>query len=123
MNLISREELKQKLESGEDVKLVMTMHELAFQEAHLPGSLNIYRLEDALSILKPQDEIVVYCSHQICVASIMAYQLLRQHGYQKVRRYAGGLNAWAEAGYPLASLSGTDLLQDVSASITAGDMQ
>ena len=47
------------------------------------------------------DEIVVYCSDEACVASRAAYQLLVNRGYKNVRRYAGGLSAWEDAGYPL----------------------
>ena len=43
---------------------------------------------------------MVYCTNVNC-ASIMAYNLLVQHGYGDVRRYAGGLDDWEEAGYPL----------------------
>jgi rhodanese-related sulfurtransferase len=102
MHLITREELKQKLENGDSFKLVMTMHEIAFQQAHIPNSINIYRLEDALTLLHPNDDIVIYCSHEVCSASIMAYHLLAENGYQQVRRYAGGLSDWSAAGYPLA---------------------
>lgn len=101
MKLISRQELKEKIDSQADVKLVMTMHERAFAQAHIPSSINIYRLEDALEALNPEDEIVVYCSHEVCLASITAYRLLDHHGYGNVRRYAGGLTDWAAAGYPL----------------------
>lgn len=102
MHLITREELVQKLQNGDDFKLVMTMHEVAFQQAHIPKSINIFRLEDALARLRPDDDIVVYCTDEACMASAMAYRLLKDHGYQRVRRYAGGLSDWAEAGYPLA---------------------
>jgi rhodanese-related sulfurtransferase len=101
MQLITRDELKQKMESGQPFKLVMTLHESAYRQAHIPNSINIYRLEDALAILSPEDEIIVYCSDEICIASIKAYHILRQHGYENVRRYAGGLTDWANAGYPL----------------------
>ena len=38
MNLISREELKEKLDRGDDVKLVLTLGELGFRAKHIPGS-------------------------------------------------------------------------------------
>lgn len=101
MQLITRDELKQKLDSGQPIKLVMTLHETLFRQAHIPTSLNIYQLEDALERLHPEDEIVVYCSDEVCTASIRGYHLLREHGYKNVRRYAGGLVDWANAGYPL----------------------
>jgi 3-mercaptopyruvate sulfurtransferase SseA len=35
------------------------------------------------------------------MASVALYQLLERNGYRNVRRFAGGLQAWQEAGYPL----------------------
>jgi hypothetical protein len=41
MNLISREELKEKLECGDEFKLVNALDEWAFNAKHIPGSINI----------------------------------------------------------------------------------
>jgi rhodanese-related sulfurtransferase len=101
MNLISREELKEKLDRGDDFKLVMTLGGWAFQAKHIPGSLNISDPKDHAKLLKLDDEIVVYCSGVDCLASISAYRILKSKGYTNVRRYAGGLADWEKAGYPL----------------------
>ena len=98
---IEREELKQKLESGNDFKLVMTLHDFAYQAAHIPGSVHFPTVEATLAALDKDDEIVVYCSDEACVASQYAYRALIDHGYRNVRRYAGGLSDWSAAGYPL----------------------
>ena len=52
-------------------------------------------------MLSPDDEIVVYCSSEACVASISAYNIPTLKGFKNVRRYAGGLLDWENAGYPL----------------------
>lgn len=101
MNLISREELKEKLDRGDNFKLVMTLGEWAYQLKHIPGSLNISRLEDAAGLISPDDEIVVYCANVACISSRAAYQNLHDHGFTNIRRYAGGLEDWEAAGYPL----------------------
>lgn len=101
MKTIDREELKAKLDRGDDFELVMTLGELAYQAKHIPGSRNIYRKDDLLEALKPEDEIVVYCSNPECPASVMAFNFLESRGYEHVRRYAGGLLDWEGAGYPL----------------------
>ncbi len=101
VKVISREELKEKLDRGDDFKLVMTLSDWAFQAKHIPGSLHIDKPEKASSLLDPQDEIVVYCSNVVCTASQMAYHYLTSKGYQNVRRYAGGIEDWELAGYPL----------------------
>jgi rhodanese-related sulfurtransferase len=101
MNLISGEELKQKSDRGDKFKLVNALGEWAFNAKHIPGSINISKIEDAKKILNPRDEIIIYCSNTSCIASIIGYQLLTRMGYKNVRRYAGGIEDWEERGYPL----------------------
>ncbi len=43
----------------------------------------------------------MYCSHVDCIASKAAYQMLEQREYPHIHRYAGGLQDWEDAGYPL----------------------
>lgn len=101
MNLISREELRRKLERGDEFKLVMTLSGFAYRIKHIPGSLQFETVEEAVGVLDREDEIVVYCADVHCVASIYAYRLLEREGFTRVRRYAGGVADWEEAGYPL----------------------
>ena len=89
MKLISREELREKLERGDDFKLAMTLENWAFQLKHIPGSINIFPTEVTNGGLDPNDEIVVYCAAPACPASIIAYQRLKASGYEKVRRCPG----------------------------------
>ncbi len=98
---ISRDDLKAKLDRGDDFRLVMTLHEFAFRATHIPGSEHFPTITGAYTALDPNDEIVVYCSDEACVASQMAYRALIEHGYTNVRRYAGGLSDWHDAGLPL----------------------
>ena len=98
---MKREELKAKLDRGDDFKLVMTMHESHFHAEHIPGSTWIDSMEKAARSLRPEDEIVVYCSDPACFASRMAATHLEKAGYEHVYHYEGGLRQWAEAGYPL----------------------
>jgi len=101
MELIDTEELKQKLDLGEDFKLVMVQGEWEYRAMHIPGSLRVSTLEEGANTLDPDDEIVLYDSGTYCVASRMAYKILKEHGYQHVRCYAGGLEEWESAGYPV----------------------
>ena len=103
---IDRDELKAKLDRGDDFKLVMAMHEWGFNAAHIPGSVHFNTVADAEKHLDRDDEIVVYCSDPACVASQFAYRWLIDAGYTNVRRYPGGVSDWASAGYDLASISG-----------------
>jgi hypothetical protein len=45
MNLISREELKEKLDRGDKFKLVNALGEWAFNAKHIPGSINISNIQ------------------------------------------------------------------------------
>ncbi len=101
MNLISREELKAKIDSGHDFKLVMTLSEWAFRAKHIPGSLNIDNVSKVAELLRPDDEIVVYCSDENCPASKFAFHQLTTNGFERVSRYAGGIADWEDAGLPL----------------------
>ena len=101
MTTIKKEELKNKLEAHENVKLFMALDRRAYEKVHIPGSLFFDSLEEAFENLKKDDEIVVYCTNPICPASYRAYQALRSRGYRKLARYAGGLEDWSTAGYPL----------------------
>ncbi len=99
---ISREELRAKLDRGDDFRLVMTLNEWAFNAQHIPGSLHFNTPTEYAAALRPDDEIVVYCSDSACVASQFAYKALIDGGYSNVRRYEGGLSDWADAGLELA---------------------
>jgi rhodanese-related sulfurtransferase len=103
MELITREELRSRLERGDRLKLVMTMSEPAFRTKRLPRSLHAATIEEALALVEPGDEVIVYCSNVYCRASIYAYHALTRGGHANVRRYAGGIVDWEEAGYPLES--------------------
>jgi rhodanese-related sulfurtransferase len=98
---ISREDLQAKLARGDQFKLVMTLNEWAFRAKHIPTSLHFNNSAEMLAALKKDDEIVVYCSNVSCLGSVAAYYHLVDHGYPHVRRFAGGLIEWEEAGLPL----------------------
>jgi 3-mercaptopyruvate sulfurtransferase SseA len=103
MNLITRAELREKLDRQEEFKLVMTLSAHAYEEKRIPTSLHADCVEDALEVLDPVDEVVVYCGDVRCAASIYAYHSLERAGFTRVRRYAGGIADWEDAGYRLDS--------------------
>ncbi len=98
---IEREELRQKLARGDRLKLVMSLDEPAFLAKRIPGSIHFNTPAELLAGLRKDDEIVVYCSNPVCLASLAVYHRLADHGYTNVRRYAGGLVDWEDAGLPL----------------------
>ena len=101
MDLISRDELKAALDNNDPLKLVMTLGDFGFQAKHIPDSIQVKSAEDVEAKLEKDDVIVVYCSNVDCAASQMAYHMLTRAGYKNVRRYAGGIVDWDDAGLPL----------------------
>jgi rhodanese-related sulfurtransferase len=104
---ISREELRAKMDRGEGVILVETLGPRYYEDAHLPGAINIPHTEvDELAPKLLPDksaEIVVYCSNRACQNSPQAACRLDALGYENVYDYEGGKQDWIEAGLPTES--------------------
>ena len=101
-NLISRDELKARIDRGHRFTLIMALGEWQFRAKHIPGSVNISSPDDPrLGQIDKHADIVVYCADVDCPASAYAQQGLQQRGFPNVRRYAGGVADWESAGLPL----------------------
>ena len=99
---IARDELQREMASrGSRLKLVMTLGDWEFRTKHIQGSLHFRDAADMLAALRKDDPIVVYCTNPPCLASVAAYHRLVEEGYTNVRRYAGGIEDWENAGLPL----------------------
>ncbi len=98
---IGREELKAKFDRGEPIKLIMALNRWAFDAKHIPGSLHFDDPEELYRAVRPDDEVVVYCSNVDCLSSVALYRDLARRGYCNVRRYSGGLLDWEDARLPL----------------------
>ena len=79
----------------------MALNRWAFDAKHIPGSLHFDTPDELYAAIRPDDEVVVYCSHVDCLSSVALYRDLVRRGYRNVRRYAGGLLDWEDAGLPL----------------------
>ena len=101
---ITREELKAKLDRGEDVVLVEALPSRYYEEVHLPGAINMPhdRVDELASELLSDKsaEIIVYCSNRACQNSPQAVRRLTALGYENVRDYEEGKKDWIEAGLP-----------------------
>ena len=98
---LGREELKAKLDRGDDFKLIMALNRWAYDAKHIPGSLHFDTPEALYAAVRPDDEVVVYCSNVDCLSSVALYRDLDRRGYRNVRRYSGALLEWEDAGLPL----------------------
>lgn len=63
---ITREDLKRKIDGGEYFRLVETLGEEKYRNAHLPGAINLPpdRIGEMAPVIlpDPDEEIVVYCA-------------------------------------------------------------
>jgi rhodanese-related sulfurtransferase len=100
-DLIGAQELKEKLDRGDDFELVMVMGEREYRAKRIPGSLLVTTVKEALEALAYEDDLVLYDTGPPCTASRMACRILKARGYRRVRRYSGGLEEWESMGYPL----------------------
>ena len=98
---ISRDELKAKLDRGDQFRLIMALNRWAFEAKHIPGSEHFDSPAELYVAVAPDEEVVVYCSHVDCLSSVALYRDLVKRGYGNVRRYAGGLLDWEDSGLPL----------------------
>jgi rhodanese-related sulfurtransferase len=98
---ISREELRARLDRGDPLKLIMALNRWAFDAKHIPGSLHFDTPDELYAAVRPNDDVVVYCSNVDCLSSVALYRDLVRRGYHNVRRYSGGLLDWEDAGLPL----------------------
>ena len=61
---LDRDELKEKIERGDDFVLVETLPEAAFKKRHLPGAVNLDDISKVPELFPDKDaEIVTYCTN------------------------------------------------------------
>ncbi len=83
----------------DDVVLLDVRPEDEFEAGHIPGALSMPagEIEDRLSELPADREVVAYCRGPYCVLSLRAVEALRAHGI-RARRLAEGLPDWRARG-------------------------
>jgi len=100
---ISRDELRAGLDAG-TITAVDALPESYYEQQHLPGAVNLVADEvatRAAELLPDRNAaIVTYCSSTTCPNSGQVAAALARLGYTDVRKYAGGIQDWVEAGLP-----------------------
>jgi len=91
---ITPEEVKAKMDAGEEFTLLDVRGPARYNAGHIIGAISIplRELEYRYNELNPQDEIIVYC--QVGVTSVTAAQLLLRYGFSDVKNMVGGLSTW-----------------------------
>ena len=99
LSLLTVQELKKRLDRGDDLVVLDVRDEEKWDEGHIAGALHIYagHLERRLEEL-PLDRLIVLTCNVGNRASLGA-SILRRRGYKKVCNLLGGMTAWKNAGY------------------------
>jgi rhodanese-related sulfurtransferase len=100
---VAREELLERLERG-DVLLLDVRPAEEFAAGHIAGaaSVPLEELEQRLTELPADAEIVAYCRGPYCLLATKALELLRAGGF-RARRLEDGLPEWRLAGLPIVA--------------------
>ena len=105
---ITPEELKLKIDSGEDVIIVDLRHALDFeaQPETIPGSIHMdaAELEEAYEVIPRDREIVLFCACPNEVTAARLALLLRSKGITKIRPLAEGYEGWRSRGFPMSQV-------------------
>jgi adenylyltransferase/sulfurtransferase len=89
------EELKQRLDAGENLFLLDVREEYEYEISNIGGRLiPLAELPKRVHELDSNREIIALC--KIGSRSAKAVQLLRQAGFDKVRNLTGGIHAWSD---------------------------
>jgi rhodanese-related sulfurtransferase len=104
---IDRDHLLELLDQDPHVTIVEALPEASYDEAHLPGALNLPHDSDEAAIvtlLPDRDRtVVVYCSNVACQNSTVLSRRLVRLGFSDVRDYEAGKQDWIDAGLPTES--------------------
>ncbi|MFQ5724615.1 MAG: rhodanese-like domain-containing protein [Terriglobia bacterium] len=96
------EQVKEKLDTGEKLRLVDVREAEEYARGHLPGAASVCKgiLERDIEKLVPATEtpVVLYCGGGY--RSALAADNLKKMGYQNVASMRGGWRAWSAAGFP-----------------------
>lgn len=79
----------------------------------IPGAIlaDLAGLDELVKEVPTDREVVIYCTCPNEISAARAALILSQRGYLRVRPLLGGLDAWADAGYPVQELVTEGLVQ------------
>jgi rhodanese-related sulfurtransferase len=97
------DEVKRRLDRGDNFTLVDVREESEYAKDHLPGAIHLGKgvIERDIEHKIPdtKTELVLYCGGGF--RSALAADNLQKMGYSKVISMDGGIRGWREKGYPL----------------------
>jgi len=92
---IQAEELKQRLDQGENVFLLDVRDEYEYEISNIGGHLiPLPELPRRYRELNSRQEIVAVC--KMGPRGVKAVEFLQRHGFEKVVNLSGGIHAWSD---------------------------
>lgn len=99
---VTLEDLKARLDAGEDITLVDVREKDEWRQGYIPGAIHLPRgfleMQAASCIPDKSKNIVVYCAGGI--RSAFAARALMELGYENVESANPGFGDWKDKGYP-----------------------
>jgi len=103
---ITPEELKEKIDAGENILVVDLRHALDFDAnpETIPGALHVdaAELEEAFDVIPRDREIVLFCACPNEVTAARLALLLRSKGITQIRPLSEGYEGWRKRGFPMS---------------------
>jgi membrane protein DedA with SNARE-associated domain/rhodanese-related sulfurtransferase len=103
---ITPEELKEKIDAGENVLVVDLRHALDFDAnpETIPGALHVDAadLEEASDVIPRDREIVLFCACPNEVTAARLALILRSKGITQIRPLSEGYEGWRKRGFPMS---------------------
>ena len=97
------ENVKQMIDSGDDIQLIDVREDYEWQHGSLPNAVHLSKgvIERDIEslITDKQKSLVLYCSGGF--RSIISAYNIQKMGYTNVTSMAGGLRNWMSASYPI----------------------
>jgi rhodanese-related sulfurtransferase len=105
MRIITRDELKAKMDRGDTFALFEVLPLMYWRKHHLPGAKNMPPTEVASvaaeHVPDKDTEVVLYCWDHDCPTSGWAGGELEALGYTNIFEYSAGKKDWIDAGLPM----------------------
>ena len=93
---VTPREVKQRLDSGEKLRLVDVREPFEFQQAHIDGSelIPMRAIPQALPSLAGEDApLIVFCHHGMRSLQVVGW--LREQGVEQCSSMEGGIDRWS----------------------------
>lgn len=105
IKILTKEELRDKINQGEEFKLVDVRDTPDYEKEHIVGAVHllIAEMNEAKleAMFNKDDLIITYSLDSDCPAKTIAAKKFVEFGYTNVLAYEGSWKEWKESGYPV----------------------